>query len=305
MDSRSAIEHRLITGEIFLYINMQPDAVGIDLPLREVILLAAKHGFGGIDLPLRSIGEGQESMPLEQIEDMMASAGLRFGNFGAPWDYAEDELVFDKRIEELKAWLPIAQRLGCDRATSGARPCSDELDYGANFDLHVARLTPIAQLMADHGIRFGLEFIGPKTLRDEKRYEFIHTLPQMLELVAAITPPGGEYCVGVLLDSYHWYTSEGTVEQLTGLLDNQKIVVVHINDAVAGRGRDEQMDLERQLPCTSGIIDSKTFVDCIKSIGYSGPVTVEPFDAELEKQEPDVIAKRVIMSAEKMLQLVD
>ena len=92
---------------------------------------------------------------------------------------------------------------------------------------------------------------------------------------------------------------------MTGLLDNQKIVVVHINDAVAGRGRDEQMDLERQLPCTSGIIDSKTFVDCIISIGYSGPVTVEPFDAELEKQEPDVIAKRVIMSAEKMLQLVD
>ena len=94
--------------------------------------------------------------------------------------------------------------------------------------------------MADHGIRLGLEFIGPKTLRDEMKYEFVHTLPQMLELAAAIAPAGGEQFVGVLLDSYHWYTSGGTRgRKLTRLLDNRKTVLVHVNDGVEGRGRDQ------------------------------------------------------------------
>ena len=61
------------------------------------------------------------------------------------------------------------------------------------------------------------------------------------------------------------------------------------------------MDLERRLPCATGIIDAAGFVGCLEAIGYDGPVTVEPFDAELEKQEPEEIAKQVIDSAKRML----
>ena len=284
-----------------MYINLDPDSVGIDLPLEDLIPLAARHGYAGIDLPLSRIGEGREAFSLEQIDEAMASAGLGFGSFGATWDYAGERAVFEQRMEELRRWLPAARRLGCDRGVSGARPCSDFLEYGANFELHVERLGPMARLMADHGIRLGLEFIGPKTLRDEMKYEFVHTLPQMLDLLAGIAPPGGEQYVGVLLDSYHWYTSGGTEEELTRLLDNRKTVLVHINDGVEGRGRDQQMDLERRLPCATGIIDAAGFVRCLEKIGYDGPVTVEPFDAELEKQEPEEIAKQVIDSAKRML----
>ena len=288
-----------------MYINLQPGAVGIDLPLADVIPLASRHGYEGIELPLRRIGEGQAGMSLEEIEAAMAETGLKFGGFGAPWDFAEDKTTYEKGMEELRRWLPIAQRLGCDRALSGARPCSDEREYGENFDFHVERLGPMAKLLADHGIRFGLEFIGPKTLRDEGKYEFVHTLPQMLDLLAAIAPPGGEQYVGVLLDCYHWYTSGGTRDQLTDLLDNQKTILVHINDGVAGRSRDEQMDLERELPCATGVIDSAAFVSCLKTIDYDGPVSVEPFDSELKKQTADEIAQRVIASARKMLALGD
>ena len=46
-----------------MYINLDPEAVGIDLPLEELIPLAARHGYGGIDLPLSRIGEGRETSP--------------------------------------------------------------------------------------------------------------------------------------------------------------------------------------------------------------------------------------------------
>ena len=286
-----------------MFINLDPKAVGIDLPLQELIALAARHGFEGIDLPLDRIGEGKETMSFEQIEDAMDEAGLKFGSFGATWDHAKDQATYDKRMVKLREWLPIAQRLGCNRGVTGARPCSDELEYDANFELHVKRLAPMARLMADHEIRLGLEFIGPKTLRDEMKYEFVHTLPQMLDLIGAITSKGEEQYVGVLLDSYHWYTSGGTADELTDLLDNQKIVLVHVNDGVAGLSRDQQMDLECQLPCATGIIESTTFIRCLKAIGYDGPVAVEPFNAELEKQTPDKIANQVIASARQMLEL--
>ena len=286
-----------------MLIHLQPEAVGIHLPLQEVIALADRYGYEGINLPLSSIGKGRESMSLEQIEAMMADAGLKFGSFGAPSDYTVDQATYNQRMEELRGWLPIAQRLGCDRATSVVRPCSNELEYDANFERHVERLAPMARLLADHDIRLGLEFIGPKTLRDGMKYEFVHTLPQMLDLVEAIAPLRRERHVGVLLDCYHWYTSGGTADQLTDLLDNQKTALVHINDGVAGRARDEQMDLERRLPCATGIIDSATFVKCLKAIDYDGPVVVEPFEVELERQGPDEIAEQVIASARRMLEL--
>ena len=72
-----------------------------------------------------------------------------------------------------------------------------------NFAFHRDRLRPAAQILADKGISLGLEFLGPKTLRDGKPFEFIHTIEGMLELCDAI----GTGNVGLLLDAWHWYTS--------------------------------------------------------------------------------------------------
>ena len=142
------------------------------------------------------------------------------------------------------------------------------------------RLRPIADLLARHEIRLGLEFIGPKTLRDTFRHEFVHTIPQMLELCDAVQGRDSSH-VGVLLDSYHWYLSSGVKADLLDNLNNRNIVYVHLNDAVAGRSREEQMDLERELPCASGLIDAAAFVSALRAADYDGPVTVEPFSAAL------------------------
>ncbi len=61
---------------------------------------------------------------------------------------------------------------------------------------------------------------------------------------------------------------------------------VHINDAVEGRDPDEQIDKERRLPGESGVIDLKGFLQELKAIGYTGPVTPEPFSEKLREMEP-------------------
>ena len=282
-----------------MFINLDPESVGIEIPLDELIPFASRHHFGGINLPLEQVAARTD---LDLLEARMQEAGLRFGGFGVPLDFRRDQATCDRGMEQLKTWIPIARRLGCDRGYTGVVPGHEELDYSANFDLHVERLAPLAALLGQHEIRLGLEFIGPKTLRDTFCHAFIYTIAQVLELCAAIkSRAGAEAQVGVLLDCYHWYTSGGSQADLLDNLNNQNLTYVHVNDAVAGRSRDQQMDLERELPCATGLVDAPTFVRALKTLGYDGPVTAEPFSEELDQLTADEIAVRVFASTRQML----
>ena len=150
-------------------------------------------------------------------------------------------------------------------------PCSDTRGYAENYQFHVTRFQPIAAILSDSGVSLGLEFIGPKTLRDTQEYPFIHTLEDMLALGRDIGPN-----VGLLLDSYHWYTSHGTLDSLKALTPAQ-VVYVHVNDAPAGVPVDQQLDGVRALPGATGVIDIGGFLKTLQGIGYDGPVTPEPF----------------------------
>ena len=78
---------------------------------------------------------------------------------------------------------------------------------------------------------------------------------------------------------------------------------VHINDGVAGRSADQQMDLERELPLATGIIDAATFSRSLKALHYDGPVTVEPFNEELNALSADDAAACTATAARAMLAL--
>jgi sugar phosphate isomerase/epimerase len=160
-------------------------------------------------------------------------------------------------------------------------PASDEQPLEENRRFHIERFRPIAQVLADHGCYLGLEFIGPKTLRESKRYPFIYRMGDMLALGAEIGPN-----VGLLLDCWHWYTSRGTLDELRALKPEQ-VVYVHVNDAPAGIPIDEQLDHTRALPGETGVIDIVGFLQALQTIGYDGPVTPEPFKKELNDLPSD------------------
>ena len=42
-------------------------------------------------------------------------------------------------------------------------PGHNHLTYLANFNQHAARLREVAKVLGDHGVRLGLEYVGPKT----------------------------------------------------------------------------------------------------------------------------------------------
>ena len=121
-------------------------------------------------------------------------------------------------------------------------PTHTELTYRKNFDRHTRRLKDVAQILADHDISLGLEYVGPKTLMTRDKYSFIRTMSEVQELISAIDEPN----VGIQLDTFHWYCA-GETEQDILNLDPKSIITVDLNDAKVGRSPDEQLDWE-QVP---------------------------------------------------------
>jgi sugar phosphate isomerase/epimerase len=175
-------------------------------------------------------------------------------------------------------------------------PGSNDRPMDENRQFHVERFSPIAEILAASGISLGLEFIGPKTLRDTQKFPFVYKMGEMLEFGREI---GSN--VGLLLDAYHWYTSHATLADL-GELKHEDIVYVHLNDARDGFEIDEQLDGIRRLPGETGVIDLHGFVRVLKRIGYDGPVAVEPFKKELGELGSDEERLRVVReSLDKVL----
>ena len=157
-------------------------------------------------------------------------------------------------------------------------PTHAELNYLKNFQQHTERLQQVAQVLDDHGIRLGLEYVGPKTLRDRDKYAFVSTLEETRALIDEMQRPN----VGLVLDSFHWYTAEEDIDDIL-TLTNREVVACDLNDAHRGRGPREQIDGERELPVATGIIPTKDFLQALVKINYDGPVRAEPFNQALNE----------------------
>jgi sugar phosphate isomerase/epimerase len=253
-------------------------AIGHRTDLAETLRLAKQFGFDAIDFSIGDVQLLADAQGNEAVSALFGAAGVQAGSWGFPVEFRRDEATWRQGLAQLPAQAALAQALGFSRTATWIMPCDNERSFAQNFKFHVERLRPAAEILADHGIRFGLEFVGPRTLRISRSHDFIHTLDGMLALCAAI----GTDNMGLLLDSYHLYTAHGRVDDLYRL-SNHEIVVVHINDAPAGIATDEQQDGVRALPGVTGVLDLTGFLHALASIGYDGPVTVEPFDKSLKE----------------------
>lgn len=265
-----------------MYKAVSPGAIGVrPRDLNDAIVGARQAGFAGLEFNAVEVANLIDQHGVDHVRALFDAAGLRPAGFGLPTDWRGAEEKWRGNLAELPRLVQAAAAIGATRTTTWIMPCSNDRPFDENRAFHVERFTPIAQILADHGISLGLEFIGPKTLRDSQQYPFIHTMEEMLAMGAEIGPN-----VGLLLDAFHWYTSGSTVEALR-LLRPEQVVYVHVNDAQAGRMPDEQIDNQRALPGETGVIDIAGFLQSLQQIGYDGPVVAEPFKPELNDLPSD------------------
>jgi len=274
-------------------------AIGVRADQREAIRLAHGHGFEAVE-PSADFLAGLDDAALRELLHELKTKKLVWGASGLPVDFRGEETAFQAGMKTLPRLAGGLKRAGVTRLATWISPSHATLTYVANFRRHARRLREVAKLLADHDQRLGLEYVGPKTSWTAGRFPFIHSMAEMKDLIAEINQPN----VGFLLDSWHWYTAgEGQADLLT--LRNRDVVLVHLNDAPAGIPVDRQIDSKRELPCATGVIDLKSFLDALVKIGYDGPVVVEPFSEALRAMPADKAVEATALSIQKAFALIE
>jgi sugar phosphate isomerase/epimerase len=254
--------------------------VKADLPM--AIELAHDHGFESVAPDAGYLGKLSDGQ-LHELLGGLKAKGLTWGAAALPptMDFRGDEGPFQTGLKALPDFAASLKRAGAARVGTWIKPAHDRLTFLANFRQHASRLREVATILGDNGLRFGLEYVGPKTSWTAARFPFIHTMDEMRELIAEINKDN----VGLVLDSWHWYNA-GETEAHIKALSPRDVIACDLNDAPAQLPIDQQRDLLRELPCATGIINLKGFLAALGAIGYDGPVRAEPFNSTLQTMAP-------------------
>ncbi len=148
-------------------------------------------------------------------------------------------------------------------------------------------LGELATIAERHGVGLGFEFLGQADCS-------VQTLDLAYEIVKRVNRQN----VGLVIDSFHFYAGESTMESI-GSVDPDKIFVFHINDA-EDLPRQQLQDSHRLLPGL-GILPLKEMVRAFNHIGYAGVASVEIFRPEYWEQDPFELAREARLAMENVL----
>lgn len=281
-------------------IALTPGSIGVQVNSQmEIIDLAARHGFESIE-PLGDELSRVSASELAAIKESMAAKKLVWASAGLSVDFRGEEAKFAEGMKGLPKIAAGLQRAGVTRVGTWLMPSHPSLTYRQNFSQHAARLRAAAQVLKDHGLKLGLEYVGTQSLLTRGKYPFLHTFAETKEFIAEI----GTGNVGFVLDSWHWWTAGDTEAEILSL-KNEEVVLVDLNDAPKGIRKEAQQDNERELPAATGVIDDKTFLNALKTIGYDGPVRAEPFNKVLNDLDNEAACAATIVAMKKAFSLVE
>lgn len=278
-----------------MFKNLSTGAIGIRANMQEGLALANAAGFEGLDLGIDEASQLAQEHSVQFVKELWTEAGIKMGGWGFGVNWRGADADYYAGLAQLPARAELAAKLGCYRTTTVVGPASNDMTYQENWDFSVKRLRPVAEILKEYGHSLGLEFIGPATSRKAAKHLFAYSMDAMLGLAAAV----GTGNVGLLFDTWHWYTCRSTIDDVRKL-SLADVVYVHINDAPAGIDADEQIDNIRCLPAETGVIPLTELMHVLTDIGYEGPVTPEPFSKTVNAMEPVDAAKTTGASLDKV-----
>lgn len=275
------------TSERKFFTAFVPGSLGVKADQAQSIEMAAQHGFDSVQpFPRDLLNDG-----VRKHWEALQGHGLRWAAAGLPVEFRKGDAEFDDGMASLPKNAAVLQKAGVERVGTWLAPAHAELTYRENFERTADRLRRVAQVLEDHGQRLGLEYVGTKRNWTASRHSFVHTMSETKELIARIGAPN----VGFVLDSWHWWTSYETGDDIR-TLSAKDVISADLNDAPRDVARDEQYDNQRELPLATGVIEVREFLEALVAIGYDGPVRAEPFNKKLNDTE-DHEASRITSDA--------
>ena len=258
--------------------------------LEEMLALAKRFGFPGVDASFGAVRALVEETSPAAARDLFAEHGALPASMGfIPAGIFAPEAEFMQSLPLFADNCAVAAAVGC-RRTGFYFPNRVSMPPDEARRILQERTAILAERAEPHGIAIGLEFLGLRTFRLDESHAFIDNVPDTMTMLHETGRPN----VGLILDSFHYFTSGGDLAQIRSLRA-QDIVHLHVNDAPHADVMTLE-DTQRVLP-GRGVIDLTGWFQAIAAIGYDGYVAIEIFDDEFRNQDRDVavrIAKQAL-----------
>lgn len=287
-----------------MFISLAPWATARGVGWPDQARLAAKVGYRGIDWswgPVREAGVDATRALLAELNIVPTIVNMPGNNVLAA---NVDDATFKAGLQQLDEDSAFAAAIGCHRfqrtlgATTAGGRSKDE-----HWKFVVDRLAACNEIVAKHDVRISLEFLGPLQFRmggggqgrrggappdpnappPPPPTPFVWSLAETRRLSEA----SGSH-IGITLDAWHWFHSEGTVADILAT-PRERIVHVHISDAKPMPPA-EVRDNMRWLP-GEGVIDLVGFLQALQKIGWQGGVACETIGPRLDDIAPEEQAR--------------
>ena len=199
-----------------------------------------------------------------------------------------DDRAYESIKKECEELSGIAAAVGCPCIVVVPGPLPEG---GASRDSVISEsvsvLNELCDISAAHGVSLAFEFLGQTDC----------SVPT-LDLAAEIVREANRKDLGIVIDSFHFYAGNSTLEMIEAL-DPKLIQIFHINDA-EDRPRDELEDRHRLLPGL-GILPLQQMMSAFRKIGYDKVASVEIFRPEYWERDPFALARDAHAATRRVL----
>jgi sugar phosphate isomerase/epimerase len=255
-----------------MYVSMNGSLTGGKVGWPEFARLAARTGFGGVDVNLAAaMKEGADA-----TRALFGELGIKPSNGNLPVTFSRDEQAFQTSITKLDEVAAFCAAIQCPTLL-GILPPASQTPKTELRKIVKDRLSAVSEILLRSNLRMALEFLGPLHFRTAQPHEFIWRMDEALEFSKECGPN-----VGLLLDVWHWHHAGATIADVFAA-GTARIFHVHLSDCPK-LPADQVRDNQRVLP-GEGVIDLVGFFQALKKIGYHDGVSPEPI-GRIPKEMP-------------------
>ena len=254
------------------------------------IRVAGAAGFDCLEIWAAKLREYLESHTTAELRGMFDEHGVEPYSINSIEhitfrDDAGEESV-EAECEELCA---VASSIGCPYVVVVPGLLPEGATRANVIDESVTRLSRLGGMAQRHDVGLAFEFLGQPRCS-----------VQTLELADEIVRQVGRFNVGLVIDSFHFYAGDSTVESIAAL-DAERLFIFHINDA-EDRPREQLEDRHRLLPGL-GILPLEEIISALRRTGYDRVASVEIFRPEYWDRDPQELARDARAAAASVLGL--
>lgn len=260
-------------------------------PLEKDIEAAGKAGFQGIDIFTKKLDNYLKKNSKEDLKRLLSEYGLGVPSIMAFFGHVRlqewlsskffgmVDTGFDKKLEELKPYLEIANYLSAETLVfPGEGYLGKAITKKQGLEVNALNLGKVADFAKEYGVKITAEWMGQDG--------------PFLDLVEIIRMADRDN-LGLLLDSFHWYRGGADFNQIDQI-PKGKLHHVHICDTES-LPREELTDVNR-IYLGLGIIPLVKILEMLKKQNYDGYLSVEIFRPEYWAQDPIEVSRKAYES---------